>query len=149
MIAGTTNNVLMILIRFSFSLKGKEIWGFGIGSRNPYAVNAMHKAPRGRLIPKQARQLKASVKTPPMNGADTNPIDWKPPITAPTRPSLARGKQCLRILYFPVLIAQEPMPAIARPMTKAFELGANVHSSDPASKMTNPRIKTDLSENIV
>ena len=66
-----------------------------------------------------------------------------------TRPSLATGKQCLRILYFPVLIAHVPIPAIARPRIKVWEFDAKVHRRDPTSKVMNPRMKTGFSENTV
>lgn len=47
----------------------------------------------------------------------------------------ARGTICAMIIVVPEKIPAEPIPAIARPTTKAFEFGAPPQSADPTSNM--------------
>ena len=46
----------------------------------------------------------------------------------------------------PVMIPDEPKPAIALPIIRALEVGAAPHTADPTSKRKMPERKTHLVE---
>lgn len=145
-IAGTTRIVPRGSSRLSFSFVGRLVSGLLTGSWNPYHVKATQSAPNGILIPKQARQLNASIKAPPIIGAETRPTDEKTVTELVTIGCFDKGKQCLRILMLPPCKELVPRPAIARPRMNIFELVANVHSREPNSKVMMPNMNRGLLE---
>lgn len=48
----------------------------------------------------------------------------------------SNGNICVRMTEDPEKMPAEPMPAMARPMMKAVELGAPPQRAEPTSKMT-------------
>ena len=59
---------------------------------------------------------------------------------------LASGMTLTMITMAPFIMPAAPKPDIARPMMKAFDVGAAPHMTDPISKMKMMARKTRLGE---
>ena len=108
--------------------------GLCVGSRNPTAMNSSAIAERGRLIPKQARQEKRSMRAPPSGGALTSAMDWMPLTMANQRGRFCKGKSLLRMVTAPLEMPAEARPERARPKMKVREVGARVQIREARAK---------------
>lgn len=132
---GTRTSVPIRSILFNFSPNGSLVSELSTRFRKPDAIRAKTMAPSGRLMPRQARQLYASIKAPPIIGELTIAIVSPAPVTPVKSGLLCNGKEYVMIVKAPPVRPLLPRPARARPTMNCFELEANVHSSEPHSKM--------------
>lgn len=134
-IDGTRTSVPIRSIFCNFSLKGSLASGLSARLGKLTAIRTKTIAPSGKLIPKQARQLKASIKAPPIIGELIIAI-LPPALAMPVNSGLlCSGKECVIIVRNPAFRPLAPRPARARPTMNILEVVAIVHSSEPNSKI--------------
>lgn len=136
-------------ICFAFAFSERENSEFGAGSRKLYHIEATTMAPSGILMRKQRRQFQASIRAPPTRGAQTMASVKTPPMRPFTRGRLWLGKEWTTTSTQPAVTPLWPIPAITRPHMKAGDVGATVHKSEPASKMTRLVMRSFLVANKV
>lgn len=147
--AGTTRTVLNRSRHLTFSAKVRLLFGFLIGSSKKYAVKAITSGHNGRLIPKHALQLKASMSTPPITGAHESPILRVATFKLNQIDRLCDGKRCVISVREPIPNPLIPRPHMPRPMMNNMEVCAKVHTRDPNPKVVRPTMTTFFGENTV
>lgn len=106
----------------------------------------MQSTPKGMLMAKQALQLNASIRAPPIMGAVTRPMDEQALTRLMAMGSFETGKQCLMSFRPPPWMALVPTPAIDLPKMNMWELWEKVQSKDPSSKTAIPNTNRGLME---
>ena len=89
------------------------------------------------------------VNVPPNKGPRTLAIPHTAPITAVKAGRFARGTDLAMIINAPENMPAPPMPATARPMMSATELGLAPQMAEPISKTKTAPTKVHLMDNIV
>ena len=112
-------------------------------------VKMISKGHKGRLIPKQARQLNQSIKAPPSTGAHDRPTLCAVPDQVNHEDRLWTGNRWVIKAMVELSIALTPSPHMARPMMNILDDWASVQSKDPETKTVRPAKTTDLGENTV
>ena len=150
-IAGTRNSVPTGSICRSFCQEERLLIPSlgGVGSSTHQAVNNMARGHNGMLMPKHARQLKASIRTPPRRGAHERPIACVIPERPIQSDLLCDGNICAIKVMPPADNALVPRPAIALPTMNTGEEVAKVQMMDPRRKMQSPTSATVFGDMIV
>lgn len=114
------------------------------GSLRITKMTTMATPPMGKLIKKHHLQLTLEVKAPPRSGPATLAIPKMEPNHPMYAGRFASGRTWTIIVIAPEKRPVAPIPAIARPIISAVELGAVPHTIEPSSKRPIHERKTNL-----
>ena len=117
--------------------------GGGLDGRTSSSTR-IARPPMGALIQKHHRQVTFVVNAPPSKGPA---IEARPKL-APMVPwyfgRLCKGTKSTKMMIAPAVVPAVPIPAMARPIIKAVDVGAAAQTIEPISKTTIVAMKVVL-----